>query len=412
MNLIKLVISSLKFRLLNSAFNILVLALGIATIIGLLNLNSQLKNRLQADLKGIDLVVGAKGSPLQLVLSSVFHIDIPNGNILLSDAKKLQKHPLVKTAIPISLGDNYNGFRIVGTNYNYIENYNATLKEGRLWQDEMEVVLGALVAKKNNLKVGDKIVGAHGLAMHGEVHDDFPYTVVGILNANNSVLDRLLLANLESVWHVHGHEENEKQDNDKKHKHHEHNHKEIEDSKKEVTALLISYKSPIASALLPREINKNTNLQSASVVFEVARLFKLFGGFSDVVKVFGMLLVIIAGFGFFITLLTFVNEKSYDIALIRCLGATKTKVMQFVLLQGFTLALFGVILGLLFSNIFSFFISTYLSKTKSIEISSFSFGMNEIYVVLAVFVIAIISSIIPAIKAYKLNLTNVLAKGN
>lgn len=411
MNLIKLVISSLKFRLLNSTFNILVLALGIATIIGLLNLNSQLKNRLQADLKGIDLVVGAKGSPLQLVLSSVFHIDIPNGNILLSDAKKLEKHPLVKTAIPISLGDNYNGFRIVGTNYNYIENYNAGLKEGRLWQDEMEVVLGALVAKKNNLKVGDKIVGAHGLAMHGDAHNNFPYTVVGILNANNSILDRLLLTNLESVWHVHGHEENKERDDDKKHQH-EHNHKEIEDNKKEITALLISYKSPIASALLPREINKNTSLQSASVVFEVARLFKLFGGFSDVIKVFGVLLIIIAGFGFFITLLTSVNEKSYDIALIRCLGATKTKVMQFVLLQGFTLALFGVILGLLFSNIFSFFVSTYLSKAKSIEINAFSFGMNEIYVVLAVFIIAIISSIIPAIKAYKLNLTNVLAKGN
>src|SRR5271154_798249 len=113
MNIVKLSFANLRFHGLNNIFNVVILALGIATIVMLLHVSQQVEQRFERDLAGIDLVVGAKGSPIQLILSSVFHLDIPNGNIPLEEVEKLKANPLIKSAIPIALGDNYNSFRIV-----------------------------------------------------------------------------------------------------------------------------------------------------------------------------------------------------------------------------------------------------------------------------------------------------------
>ena len=154
MNILTLSLANLKFRAMSSLFNVLILSLGIATIITLLQISRELEQRFTRDLAGIDLVVGAKGSPIQLILSSVFHLDIPNGNIPLDEAEKLEKNPLIKAAIPLALGDNYNGFRIVGTTPAYISHYAGTLAEGRLYEAPMEAVLGSDVAAKYHLAVG------------------------------------------------------------------------------------------------------------------------------------------------------------------------------------------------------------------------------------------------------------------
>src|ERR1700734_3828780 len=140
MNLLRLGFRNLCFNPLTTLFNVVVLALGIATIVTLLQVSQQLEQRFDRDLQGIDLVVGAKGSPVQLILSSVFHLDFPNGNIPLDEAEKLKANPLIKSAIPIALGDNYNSFRIVGTTTDYIDHYNGTLAQGRLYNTQMEAV--------------------------------------------------------------------------------------------------------------------------------------------------------------------------------------------------------------------------------------------------------------------------------
>src|SRR5271154_3796299 len=123
MNILNLSFSSLRHNAVSNIFNILILALGIAIIVTLLHVSEQVEQRFDRDLQGIDLVVGAKGSPIQLILSSVFHLDFPNGNIPLDEAKKLRDNPLIAAAIPIALGDNYSAFRIVGTTADYISHY-------------------------------------------------------------------------------------------------------------------------------------------------------------------------------------------------------------------------------------------------------------------------------------------------
>lgn len=204
MNLWRLSFAYLRTQRLSAALNVLLLALGVASITVLLLLGSQLQGNLQRDADGFDLVVGAKGSPVQLILSSVYHIDVPTGNIDLAEARRWVRHRLVSEAIPLALGDSYRGFRIVGTEMSYPASYNAKLQSGRLWQAPLEAVLGASTAQQTGLRVGGQFIGAHGLAPGGHGHDSDPYRVTGILTATDTVLDRLVLTSVQSVWQLHG----------------------------------------------------------------------------------------------------------------------------------------------------------------------------------------------------------------
>ena len=230
MNLPGISFAYLRARPLATALNLLLLALGIATITVLLLATAQLEERMGRDARGIDLVAGAKGSPMQLVLSSVFHLDAPTGNIALDDALALSRHPAVKKAIPLALGDSFQGHRIVGTNHAYPAHYGARIASGRLWSAPMEAVLGSEVAAGARLAVGATFTGAHGLAAGGDGHDEEPFKVVGVLAPTGSVLDRLVLTSVESVWEIH-----------------EHGGKPS--PRREITALLIQYATPLAAAI-------------------------------------------------------------------------------------------------------------------------------------------------------------------
>ena len=242
MTLAGISLAYLRARPLATALNLLLLALGIATITVLLLATSQLEDRMSRDARGIDLVAGAKGSPMQLVLAAVFHIDAPAGNIPLAEALALAKNRAVKKAIPLALGDSFRGYRIVGTNHDYPAHYGATLGQGRLWAEPMEAVLGAEVAAAAKLAVGASFAGAHGLGEGGDVHEAEAYKVTGVLAATGTVLDRLVLTSVESVWEVHEHAGQPA-------------------GGKEITALLIQYATPLAAAMLPRQVNASPSNQ-------------------------------------------------------------------------------------------------------------------------------------------------------
>jgi len=299
-----LIISSLQSRWLNSTLSILLTAFGVMLAVIILQFGHHIQNRMSADGRGIDIVVGAKGSPLQLILSTVYHVDIPTGNITYHDAERWMKHPKVKTAIPLALGDNWKGYRIVGTTPDYMTHYNAQLSKGRHWNKPFEAIIGADIP----LGLGREFSGAHGLSNGGHVHENEHYTVVGRMSKTGSILDRLILTSLDSVLEIHGletvkphntdhketsldghdnhqhHTEEEHKDNhdheghddhkDEPHKDHDH-HKEA--GEPEITALLLKTRSPIANINLPRLINRDTALQAANPALEMARLTSMLG---------------------------------------------------------------------------------------------------------------------------------------
>jgi len=400
MNIVKLSIAGLRYRAVNNLLNIVVLALGIATIVTFLHINRQLEDRFAKDLDGIDLVVGAKGSPIQLILANVFHIDNSTGNIPFAEAENLKENHLIKTAIPLSLGDNYKGFRIVGTTPDYADHYLANLAQGEYWQTEMQVVLGSDVANKNNLKIGDKIIGSHGLHEEGDEHTDFPYTIVGILKPTGSVIDRLILTDIASVWHVHEPHQEEKP---KKSKRNSRNAVEEESHQKEITALLITYKSPLAAATLPGIINKTSSMQAASPAFELTRLNKIIGLGGNIVDIFAGILIAIAAFGFFVNLFNAVSERSYDIALLRSLGATRQKIFAFIICEGLALSLAGTLLGIVLGHVFAYILQIMIEAQKNISLETLGFESYEFLIILASITVSIIVASIPAFWAYRTN---------
>lgn len=403
MNIVKLSLANLKFRALSSFFNILILALGIATIVTLLRVSEQVEQRFTRDLQGIDLVVGAKGSPIQLILSSVFHLDIPNGNIPLEEAQKLEGNPLIQSAIPMALGDNYNGFRIVGTTADYIRHYRGELAQGRLYTAQMEAALGSEVAAKYKLKLNDTLIGAHGLSNSDDLHTDFPYTIVGILKPTGTVLDRLVLTPVESVWHVHEHPDADDPEEVAYKKAH---------PEKEITSLLISYKTPMAAVVLPRLVNKTSSMQAASPAFETARLIKILGVGSEGIALFAAVLMGIAAVGFFVTLFNAVNDRRYDIALMRSLGATRGKIVKLVLAEGLALGVCGTLLGVALGHGFAYGAGRWIEETRHMQLNALGFQAYEGYVMLMALGVSVIAAIIPAMMAYNVNVAKLLSKGS
>ena len=401
MNSLTLSLAYLRHSLLSTFLSLLTFASGIALIVALLLINSQLNDEFSKNLKGIDLVVGAKGSPLQLILSSVLHLDIPTGNIPLGEAEKLEKHPLVQYAIPLALGDNYNGFRIVGTNAQYIAQYGGQYAQGEMFSEPMQAVLGSEVAAQQHSKLGEHIVGAHGLVNSDDLHSDFPYTITGILKPTHSVLDRLVITPVESVWHVHEHPDAD-------------NPQEIAYKKthpgKELTALLLHYRTPLAAASLPREVNKQSALQAASPAFEVARLSTFMGTGAETLKSFGWYLITLAGFGIFVALYNSMKERRYDLALMRSFGAPPSRLCLMVTTESVILALLGAMLGLLLGHLFVEIAAAWLAEARHIQITGWMFLPAEGWLLAASAGVGLVAALLPALRVYRIDIFKTLVR--
>ena len=210
MKILKLAYKNIIHNPLNLLLSIILFGLGIGLINFLFLFNSQLNSQFDRNLADIDLVIGAKGSPLQMILSSMYHVDSPTGNISIDEAKAFlnPKHPLLSTAVPLSLGDNYKSYRIVGTTDSILSLYDAELESGKQYQKDFEVTIGKSVADETGLRIGDQFTSSHGFDDNADLaHDHAAFKVVGILKGGGNVMDQLILTNPSTVWNVHDHSE-------------------------------------------------------------------------------------------------------------------------------------------------------------------------------------------------------------
>ena len=471
MNLIKLSYSYLRRRALNTLLNVLLLSFGIATITILLLFSYQLEDNLYKNAEGIDVVVGAKGSPIQLILSSIYHIDNPTGNIELSEAKQLMSHPMIASATPLALGDNYLGYRIVGSTTDYLDKFSATLREGTLWDHEFELVLGAGVASTEGLQIGDKIVSSHGFSEAGHSHDDHDLVVVGILEPTGTIVDRLILAGVETMWGIHteyeeddDHDHSEDHDSDthssedhdhsehaehshdeedhihngqNEHSHleneysnaehahsnghhgHEHTHgRSITDEsylaseydEEQITSLLIRYSNPLAAAQFPRFVNDQTSMQAAAPAVEVTRLLTLLGVGLNSIRFFAFVLILASVLGIFIALLNSMKERKYDLAIMRTLGGSRFKLFNHVMIEGAMISLAGGLLGIALGHIAMEGIGVLFAEAQQFAVTGYVFLPEEFMIVILALGIGIFSSLIPALLAYKTDIAETLSK--
>jgi putative ABC transport system permease protein len=444
-NLIKLSLAKLFASPTASILGVLLFAFGVTIISLLVHVENSSRHVLDKNLGGIDLVAGAKGSPMQLILSTVFHADAPTGNISLAEANQLSKHPLIERTIPLALGDNYKGYRIVGTEQAYAELYQANLSNGDWFDKPFDATIGYEVARSTGLNPGDEFSSIHGFLAVGHSHDDL-YKVTGVMERTGTVIDRLILTAVESVWLAHGHHfENDHDhhdcdhDHEHDHAHHDHDHHDhanqsqeeimlsnialrlekgedisademalysrhmgqigiTADQSGEITALLVFYRSPLGAVQLPRLINENSNMQAAVPALELNRLFRLLGIGFDTLRLLAWLIIAISGLNIFIHLLNTLANNRHEIALIRALGGSRIKVFTLLITQGIALGVMGWILGMLLSRVLWIFVpavgGVYVEPLLWLN-------LHEISLLGITVIIGFASALIPAMAAYR-----------
>jgi len=410
---------------LNMVLSLLLLVLSVSLVTFVLQLSQQLNGQMGKNIKPVDMVVGAKGSPLQLVLSSVLHIDVPTGNIKLKEAQLIRNHPFVGSAVPVSYGDNYKGYRILGTEPTYLKGYGATLGEGRLFDSSFEIVAGFAVMQKLGLKIGDKITSSHGLAAAGgEAHEDNPYTIVGILEPSGTVVDQLLICNLESIWDAHAHVDegqvdegsNTNDEDEHDHAEGEHHHEDGADHKedahaedREITSLLVKFKSPLGLVQLPRFINENTNMQAALPGFEVQRLMGLLGSGVKTLNGIAIAILLVSGFSIFISLLKTIRERRQELALLRTYGLNTRKLLFLVLFEGLFLAFLGFVVGWALGRMALVLASRYMESGYGYVLQINGPNFEELLLLGVTLVIAIIAVFLASTSIFKMNISKILS---
>jgi putative ABC transport system permease protein len=409
----------LKDRGLNTALNILLLALGVATLVILLLFSSQLEGRFTRDSEGIDMVVGAKGSPLQLILSSIYHVDVPTGNIPLGTLTMLRKQPTVAEVIPLALGDSFRSFRIIGTEPGYAALYGARLADGRMFAKPFEAVIGSEVAARTGAALGQRFVGSHGMGDGDKAHkhEETPFIVTGRLAPTGTVIDRLILTPVESVWDVHGiaHDEHDEHEQNEVHEH-EHEAEATRDAavrgelEPDVTALLVRFASPLAAVQLPSFINRQTQLQAAVPAVEVSRLLALLGIGLDAVRAFAVLLMLTAGLSIFVALLTALRQREGDMAMLRVIGASRGGIVGQIVAEGLILAAAGALLGVVLGHAVIGIAAASFEELRQLGLSALHFEPAEAWIVLAALAIGVVAALIPALRVFNADIAETLAE--
>lgn len=399
MTTVGLVVAQLRRRPLQTVLGVALLALGIATLVFVVLVQSQLTRQLERDARNIDLVVGAKGSPLQLVLSAVYQVDVPTGNVPLATVGLLRGNRLVRQAIPLAMGDSYRGFRIVGTEPAFLELHEAALASGRMWSAPMQAVVGSEVARETGLAPGAEFFGTHGIAEGGAVHEDARYRVVGVLARTESVVDRLVLTDMASVWHVH---EGDAVDEAER---------RILEAERETTAILVRYSSPMGAAIVPRQINAESRLQAASPANEIARLFAVVGVGIETMRGFAWILVGSSLLALFVTLFNALEERRYDIAIMRLVGASGARVAWLLLLEAWLLAGVALVIGLALGAAAVAVVDSWLAEARAFSLSASAMGPAIGLVVTVALAVATLAAVLPAWRAARMDVSRVLAMG-
>jgi putative ABC transport system permease protein len=419
MNILKLAWKNIIHNPLSLLLNLLLLTLGIGLINFILLLDNQLKDKFDKNLANIDLVIGSKGSPLQLILSSMYHIDAPTGNISIKKAKPFLRegHPLIKKAVPLSMGDNYKSYRIIGTDYSILDLYNAEIKEGKKWSATYEVTAGAEVADKLNLKIGSEFKSSHGFNDDEDLeHEEGTFVIVGILAPTGSVIDQLLLCNTKSIWDVHKHQggEHASQDSIGAEPGFDMTRTSLLSYEKEdITSILIQYvnKTNFQALNLPRNINENTDLQAASPAYEINRLYDMMGTGTKALQLLAILIAIVSAISIFVSLINSLRQRKYELSLLRVLGGKPMTLFALIILEGVVMAILGFILGLILSHVSMALLGDSLSEKYNYEFKPWQLHGMEAYLFLVSLALGFFAALIPALMAYGTDIHKNLSQG-
>jgi putative ABC transport system permease protein len=452
MNLMKIVMKNMRQRALATWLTGTSVALGVALAIAIVLIKQGVQQRFEQGTLGYEMVVGAKGSPLQLVLNTVYNLDVSPGNISWKLFEQLRGDPRVKLAVPFSVGDNFHGFRIVGTTDAFFKDFEfepgrkpelaagriftfseAALKsafqeaeqrarerearergeevkpapttEGTPANRPFEAVIGSTVARETGLQIGQTFIAAHGVQPSAEAkeHTENPWTVVGILAPTRTAADRAIYINLDSFYHIEGHEirqpttpaKVEEKDNDP--------------DPGQVSSIVVKLRSPIQAFSLYREINDRQDAMAAFPAGEIRKLFDIVGNIDRLLFAQAILVLIVAGVAIAVSIYNSMSERRREIAILRALGARRATIFSIVLLEAMTICIVGAAAGLLGGHLVVAAANGALYRASGFIIPAFHMQALEWYILTVAVILGAVSGIGPAWGAYRTDVAKNLA---
>ena len=409
-------------RKLTTVLTILSVALSVGLISAVLTLRSEVDRRCQEEGQAFDLVVGAEGrGALQLVLSSVYFIDAPYETIPYSEYERIiNDEEYVETAFPLTMGDSYRGFRIVGTvpalfDHTWESMYSDekrkpfTLAEGKRFAAPMEAVVGAMVARKTGLEVGDTFISDHGLIelpvdLQDFSHADMPYTVVGILKPSNSPFDRVIYCSLESTWDAHEGYEDEYAVISAEASGEDHA------DEARLTAVLVQLKTPFDRDTYEKILQDRPNVLAAIPVRIVERFFSQFiEPLMMVLMAVGYLVVIISALSILIGLYMAIIQRKRDLAIMRALGASAPEIFGAVIIEAFWVTLIGIVCGWVLGRGATYCVGIMLANEYGFVINAVGISGGELRAFASVAMAGLLAGVLPAWQAYDSDVAHDLA---
>lgn len=402
MSLWRMAWSYLWDRKLTTSLTIISVALSVGLISAVLTLRDETRQRFEEEQNAYDVVVGPPGSPLQLVLNSVYFIDQATGTIPYSTYEKIRQHEDVNDAFPIALGDTYKGFRIVGTEPHLFEypwesvrgekRYPFKLEAGRFFEAPMEAVVGYRVANETGLKAGDDFIGLHGSIDMGELneedHSDTPYKVVGVLKPSGTSNDRAIFVDIGSVWETH--------------KDGGGSLELVTTEGPQVTSVLVDLYTPATAFVFMQEMNKTYPVKSARPVDEILKLYRnVLQPAVAVLKGIGYIVVVISAISILIGLYLSIIQRRRDLAIMRALGASAGEIFGAVIIEAFLVTALGIVAGWATGKLGALALGSYTARTYGMGITHISTGREELQFFAIVALLGLLAGILPAWQAYQ-----------
>ncbi|MEH0761237.1 ABC transporter permease [Vibrio sp. 16] len=403
---------SARNRKVTAILTILTVAISVILLLGVERIRTEAKSSFANTISGTDLIVGGRSGQVNLLLYSVFRIGNATNNIDWKSYQEFSQHKAVDWAIPISLGDSHKGFRVMGTNHSYFEHYrygqkqHLAFKEGSEFNRLFEAVIGADVAKKLGYTIGTEIIIAHGISDVGfSRHDNLPFKVVGILAPTGTPVDKTVHVSLEAIEAIHvGWESGANLGNNPTAE----QLAAMDLKPKQITAMLLGLKSKIQTFALQRQIN-TYNKEPLSAILPGVALHELWGMMSVAeqalmaVSVF----VVFAGLlGMLSSLLTSLQERRREMAILRAMGARPRHVFALLILEASALTFIGIIIGTLGLYALLAIAAPIIQQTYGITLSLMTLSHYELVLLAMVQCAGTVIGFIPALRAYRQSLSD------
>lgn len=408
MNLVRAVLlivrRSLRQHAVSTAITVVTSALATGLVLSVVSIQAQAYQAFTGGSAGFDAVLGARGSQTQLVLDAVFHLQTSPGNVPWTLYEELAHDPRVELAIPYSTGDSYAGFRVVGTTGAIFEHevrggQHLELEAGghRFDPARAEAVLGSVVAQRTGLRVGDTFHPAHGVGTHGGASHEETYVVTGVLRPTHTPSDRVVWIPIEGVFRMGGHVLRGGGET-----YHPHAHEPIPDAHKEVSAVMLKFRSPMAGFALDQAINRDG--KDATLAFPIGRvmaeLFDQLGWAHRVLQWVAYLVVVVCAGGIFASLYNAIDQRRREVAILRSLGARRSLLDSAIVAESSAIAAIGAAVGFAVHGVILVVAAEVIREQTGVVLDVWTFHAAHVWTPIGMVLLGAIAGLVPAAKAY------------